>query len=98
MSATCAHERLRTDCSLTSYVEYASQPTLGPSHRVAEIRIRCLDCGAEAHFEGAAAGLSPRAPRTSADTTELRAPLFLRQPSNERARHMTFTVGDPEAA
>lgn len=71
VSGYCKHDgRLVTRCVVTAYVEYTAN---NPEHRVAEIEVACLECGAVAQWR-APGGLSPREPMTSFDATELRAP------------------------
>ena len=66
----CAHENLSTTCAVVRYYEYIAD---APEARMAEISIRCLDCGSVAKFK-ATGGLAPHEPRTSFFGTELRAP------------------------
>jgi hypothetical protein len=72
----CRHENFAADVAVNRIGEDDPGNTTGlPNHYSADIRVRCADCGEPFRWIGVPAGLSPAEPRSSADETELRAPL-----------------------
>ena len=70
-----------TDCQHVNFLSEASIGRLseiegGPiTSYIAEIRIKCTDCGLPFRFLGLSAGSHSTEPRVSADALELRAPI-----------------------
>lgn len=84
----CLHDRrLRTDATVSLIPEYTER--CGPDHRVVEIRVTCLDCGAIAWWRGHAPfGMSPIQPMRAFPGDELRVPVYFRRPTDEEAKEI----------
>lgn len=68
----CEHKEFEAECDVNRLTEKEGGKVSG---YVADIRIRCAECGARMQFVGVAQGLSYQRPMASADGLELRAPL-----------------------
>lgn len=91
MSGSCAHEHVLTACRLVRYDEYLAR---GLDYRIAEITIRCQDCGAVARFQGVPGGLSPDKPHCGPFREELRTPIVFEHDDTEAVPvDLKFTVG-----
>ncbi len=71
--ADCEHKNLMTECRVALLED--------TGRRMAEIKIRCLDCGVPFRFMGLPAGLDFDRPTVSIDGVELNAPV---EPETEK--------------
>lgn len=68
----CPHNRCQATVNVIKYEDYQVEDS---DRRMAEIKIKCADCGAPFHFRGVAGGLHPDCPMTDPFGEELRAPI-----------------------
>ncbi|MEL6257863.1 MAG: hypothetical protein AAFQ67_02250 [Pseudomonadota bacterium] len=69
----CEHYNFETSCAIGRITSVEGGPV---AYFVAEIRIKCRDCGAQFQFHGLPLGLSAYRPTVSIDGFELRAPIM----------------------
>lgn len=65
--ALCLHRNFSADVAVAIIEDAASW--------VAEVSVKCTDCGEKFRFTGVPAGFNPNQPMTSIDGCELRAPI-----------------------
>lgn len=90
--AECSHSEFRADVEVHRVVGDEG-PTAGVDY-MADVRIRCVECGEPFRFLGVPSGLSFEAPMTSVDGLELHAPI---EPEVVKvlASRSTFQVPQP---
>lgn len=72
----CPHENFAADVAVNRIGQDDPGNDSGlPTHYSADIQVKCMDCGEPFRWIGVPGGVSPLAPTSSADQTELRAPL-----------------------
>jgi hypothetical protein len=69
----CPHEGLHADVAINRLTASDDDPTVVAF--IADVTVRCLDCGEPFRWTGVQAGLNPRRPTCSVNETELHAPL-----------------------
>lgn len=67
----CQHEAFTTECAIARL----GDDGVPIRNYMAEIKIRCSQCGEPFHFVGLPAGISFTRPMVGVDATELRAPI-----------------------
>lgn len=69
---TCEHQNFHADVAVNRVVQVEGGP---PREFVADIRVKCVDCGLPFRWVGVPMGASYDQPMMSVDRHELRAPL-----------------------
>ena len=87
--AECEHASIRATVTVVKYAEYQRD---GEDNRMAEIVMRCTECGVPFRFNGVPGGVHPRAARCGVAAVQLRAPV---SPALEiPPEHWAMLLGD----
>jgi hypothetical protein len=78
VSGGCKHERCEATVSVETIAEYAER---NPEHRIAEVTVRCVVCGARSRWLGVSGGIAPDDPRTDPFGETIRAPFAFEPPT-----------------
>lgn len=86
--SNCEHKTFQSNVSVGRITadETPDSPIIG---FMADIKIRCSDCGKDFYFVGVETGVSSEEPRVSVDGTELRTPISPIHAMRSRPEHGT---------